>query len=312
MRKSVRCSSVAKLEEALKKEVSILVRKAAQYAAHEGSYAFGRSASLEKGAETDGNSGHDGEDGRASPRSWEGSVGGGRSRGRRRAGAGAGNADRAAGSRGGTGRSCASRRRGGTGSRSARRAGGGRGAAADGGAADDRELGIVRSAAVVGDGDHVSVRLQVLVLDRHGSQTGVVAGGPRAGHREDEATALSAVGARLAVACTGIAGGGDGWGSANVVGDLGVVVGHEVDLDGALRRVDPVDGDLRAGHPEDVASVEVACGLVHHELRVGVLVLSGLELGRHRGEGGCGENGGSSQDLCERSHLDDLVGNDRE
>lgn len=155
----------------------------------------------------------------------------------------------------------------------------------------------------MGDVDHVGVRVQAWVLDRHGSQTRVVTGVPRARDGKDETTALSTVGTGLTETGTSITGVGDGRGGADVVSDLSVVVKHEVDLDGTLGRVDPVDSDLCTGLPEDVASVEVASWLVHDKLRVGVLVLSNLELGGGSSEGRSGEDGGGSQDLCERSHF---------
>lgn len=83
----------------------------------------------------------------------------------------------------------------------------------------------------MGDVDLVGVRLQVLVLHRHGTQRRVVSGVPRAGHGEDKATALSAVGTWLAEPCTGIASVGDGRSGGDVVSDVRVVVGHEIDLD---------------------------------------------------------------------------------
>lgn len=157
----------------------------------------------------------------------------------------------------------------------------------------------------MGDVDHVGVRGNVLVLDQHGTETRVVSSVPRAWDLEDETTALSTVGTWLAVTAASVTGGGDGRSGTNVVGDLGVVVQHEVDLNIAGRgRVDPVDGNLCARLPEDVAAVEVTSRVVHDELRVGVLVLTDLEL-LHRGGSNqrwCGESGGNGQGLCDSSH----------
>lgn len=157
----------------------------------------------------------------------------------------------------------------------------------------------------MGDVNLIGVRLQVLILHRHGSERRVVTGIPRAWHGEDESTALGAIGTGLAVACTGIAGVGDGRGGADIVCHLSIVVGHEVDLDVTLRGVGPVDLDLCAGLPVDGALVEVARRVVENERRIRVLVLPRLEMLQRRcsTEGGCGEKSGHSKNLCNRSHL---------
>lgn len=149
----------------------------------------------------------------------------------------------------------------------------------------------------------VGVRLQVLVLHRHGANGRVVAGIPRARDSEDKSAASGAVGTRLAVSCTSITGGGSGRSGTNGVSDLGVVVGHEVDLNGTCGRVGPVNGDLLTWFPVDGALVEIAGRVVDDERRVGILVLPCLEA--HRGSSSksrSGEDGCNSQGFCERSH----------
>lgn len=154
--------------------------------------------------------------------------------------------------------------------------------------------------------DLVGVRPHVLIGHRHGTQRRVVASIPRAGNGEDKPTALSTVGTRLAEPGAGIAGVGYGRSSADIVGDIRVVVGHEIDLHITARgRVDPVDGNLRAGHPVDDALVEVAGRVVDDEFRVWVLVLADSEVWRgNSSQSWGGENGRDDQQVCERSHIE--------
>lgn len=175
----------------------------------------------------------------------------------------------------------------------------------DGRTADNGKLSVVGSGAVLRDVDLVGVRLQALILHVRGSESTVVAGVPRAGDGKDKATALSAVRTWPTVTFTSIASVGDGRSSTDSVGYVRVVVGHEIDLDSALGRIDPVDSDLCTWFPVDGALVEVARRLFDDEHRVGVLVLSCLETleGRSDDESGCSEHSsGRSQSLCERSH----------
>lgn len=131
----------------------------------------------------------------------------------------------------------------------------------------------------MGDINLVGERLQVFVLCRHGAQRRVVSGVPRARNGKNETAALSTVRTRLTVTGTRVASTGGGRSNANGVSDLGIVVGHEIDLDVTLRRrIIPIDSHLLAWRPVDGALDEITRWFVDDERRVGILVLSNLEL----------------------------------